>query len=56
MKLVADSGSTKTHWMLMGEGGERHCVTVGLNPLFADREVFDSACRQVVSDLGIGER
>ena len=56
MKLVADSGSTKTHWMLMGEEGERHCVTVGLNPLFADREVFDSACRQVVSDLGIGEK
>ncbi len=40
MILIADSGSTKTHWVLMGEGCERHCTTEGLNPLFADAAVF----------------
>ena len=34
MKLIADSGSTKTEWSLMGEDGVvvASCVTDGLNP------------------------
>jgi N-acetylglucosamine kinase-like BadF-type ATPase len=36
MILVADSGSTKTSWILQGEGVSRHFHTIGLNPLFID--------------------
>lgn len=36
MILVADSGSTKTSWMLHGEGASKHFHTIGLNPLFID--------------------
>lgn len=37
MLLLADSGSTKTDWCLISEGGdEKHIQTIGLNPYFVD--------------------
>ena len=51
MKLIADSGSTKTHWVLLNGNEETHCSTVGLNPLLVDESFFlkevESACRML---------
>ena len=43
LKLVADSGSTKTAWCLIRENGDtEYYSTIGLNPYFVDSErVFD---------------
>lgn len=39
MILIADSGSTKTDWVLIDAGGETgRCVTIGLNPHFNQEE------------------
>ena len=41
MVLIADSGSTKTHWRLLnGDHIEQH-ETVGLHPRFIDEEVCE---------------
>ncbi len=34
VKIIADSGSTKTEWCLMGNGKNRKVVTQGLSPYF----------------------
>ena len=36
--LVADSGSTKTDWMLLGETGRKSFQTQGLNPVLMPEE------------------
>lgn len=51
MILIADSGSTKTHWVLLDGVGERHCTTAGLNPLFADSAVFGQVGSEVCERL-----
>lgn len=51
MILIADSGSTKTHWVCLDREGEHHCTTEGLNPLFAGEEAFVSACGRVCAEL-----
>ena len=39
MKLIADSGSTKTAWKLIGNSGEiRNILTPGINPFFRTTE------------------
>ncbi len=39
MILIADSGSTKTDWRLLGEGGEKkNFETIGFNPYFIKSE------------------
>ena len=53
MRLIADSGSTKTHWVLLNGEQERHCVTEGLNPWMADRGVFALVGRQLCGQLGL---
>lgn len=53
MRLIADSGSTKTHWVLLNGEQERHCVTEGLNPWMADRGVFAMVGRQLCGQLGL---
>lgn len=53
MRLIADSGSTKTHWVLLNGEQERHCVTEGLNPWLADRGVFALVGRQLCGQLGL---
>ena len=45
MTLVADSGSTKTTWALVGSGNK--VVTEGLNPHFTADEAFLAACAAV---------
>ena len=57
--LLADSGSTKTHWALVEEmRGEpkliRTTETQGLNPLYVSPEQIASTCRQVLADSGVG--
>lgn len=44
MLLIADSGSTKTDWCLVDEGGNTiaKTKTEGLNPFFVSREVISS--------------
>ncbi|MDR0799821.1 MAG: ATPase, partial [Dysgonamonadaceae bacterium] len=38
MILIADSGSTKTHWILAAaDGALQSCVTRGINPFFLDK-------------------
>ena len=51
MVLIADSGSTKTHWVSVDAQVERHCTTEGLNPLFADDETFAVACNRAKADV-----
>lgn len=34
VKLIADSGSTKTEWCLIGDGKNRKAITQGLSPYF----------------------
>ena len=36
MILIADSGSTKTDWVLIGQGTENSFKTIGFNPYFID--------------------
>ena len=57
--LLADSGSTKTHWVLVEEVPGlpkiiRTAQTQGLNPLYVTPEQITSACRQVLADVGEG--
>ena len=57
--LLADSGSTKTHWALVEEVPGlpkmiRTTQTQGLNPLYVAPEQITSACRQVLADVGEG--
>lgn len=53
MRLIADSGSTKTHWVLLNGEQESHCVTEGLNPWLADLAVFSSVGKQLCGQLGL---
>ena len=38
VKLIADSGSTKTEWCLIGNGKNRKAITQGLSPYFLSGE------------------
>lgn len=43
MILIADSGSTKTHWVLMAANGQvSHYYTEGINPIFQSEEAIVS--------------
>ena len=46
MILIADSGSTKTHWALLESDNKvSNFTTIGLNPHLTDRETFFSALK-----------
>ena len=45
IKLIADSGSTKTEWCLMGEKNPHYYFTQGLSPYFLNK----SAIRDVLA-------
>ena len=51
MKLIADSGSTKTSWALLGEKTERF-ETIGLNPVY----LSDDRIRDVINDSELKAR
>ena len=46
MRLIADSGSTKTDWCLIGEGQTICCATQGINPFHQSA----SDIRQILTD------
>lgn len=53
MILVADSGSTKTSWVLAGEGREPKVVnTIGLNPRTTPSAVFGSTFKAISQQAG----
>lgn len=51
MILIADSGSTKTHWVGMSNGNVASCATQGLNPRLTDDALFASVLEQVAHEL-----
>ncbi|MBO4599611.1 MAG: ATPase [Bacteroidales bacterium] len=53
MILIADSGSTKTHWCLVGEEGQQELFTEGLNPRLTDPTVMLSTFQQVRDSFGV---
>lgn len=53
MLLVADSGSTKTQWMLV-DGEEEHLFeSQGLNPHFTTEEQFLSVCEEIRKKISL---
>ncbi len=42
MKLIADSGSTKCDWMIVGEHGNKIAKTMGFNPFFHTQEFIET--------------
>jgi len=47
MKIIADSGATKTDWCLINGAGEVQTVqTVGLNPYFLDEDEILNVLRK----------
>lgn len=55
MILIADSGSTKTEWLLVGKQGiERTFRTSGINPYFlGEEEIRRVLTREVLVELPI---
>ena len=52
MILIADSGSTKTHWCSVGGGVVRELVTQGLNPRLTDDDTLLTVFRHAREQLG----
>ena len=51
MMLIADSGSTKTDWVLADNSGGLHALnTIGFNPLYHDEDFIASACKSVFDE------
>lgn len=49
MKLIADSGSTKTHWLVFdGKNTEKHFFTCGINPVHVS---LDDIQKTITGDL-----
>ncbi len=53
MFLIADSGSTKTHWCCVSDGQPAEAVTPGLNPRQTDRDTFLLTLPQARQALGL---
>ena len=51
MTIIADSGSTKTIWMVVETGNK--IVTEGLNPHFTTDEAFLTACQTVCKQFSV---
>jgi N-acetylglucosamine kinase-like BadF-type ATPase len=52
MIIIADSGSTKTHWCSVGNGKKQELITRGLNPRIADIEIISTEIRHARKSLG----
>ena len=54
MKLIADSGSTKTAWKLIGNTGEvKNIKTLGINPFFrSEEDIFEELKKLLFSETG----
>jgi len=57
MFLIAESGSTKTEWILAGkDSGIKSFSTIGLNPFYTDRARFiDTITEKIVPQLDTGK-
>ncbi len=57
--LLADSGSTKTHWRLLTEAGSQDYFTQGINPYYQSEESILQTLRQEllpqIGDSGLAE-
>jgi len=52
MILIADSGSTKTHWRLMGNGSKKDFFTTGINPFYQTQdEITKSISNELLPQL-----
>ena len=56
MILIADSGSTKTHWACLAEDGVRELLTEGLNPRLTDDEAFAATLAAVKNQITLQGR
>src|SRR5690554_644767 len=59
MVLIADSGSTKTDWRLVDEGGNviRTVHIIGLNPYFlTEEEIVQTIRKEVAGTVGLVDR
>lgn len=56
MKLIADSGSTKTAWKLIGNSGEvKNIETTGINPFFrTEEDIFQELAQFLLPETGTG--
>lgn len=59
LRLIADSGSTKTAWVMVEENPHQPkiihtAVTQGLNPLYVTAEEIATALTQVLTEIGQG--
>ncbi len=53
--LIADSGSTKTDWLLLSDGSEKRLQTAGINPVVQPQEVIDETLRQLLTQIDEAE-
>lgn len=53
MFLIADSGSTKTHWQCVSSGQPAETVTSGLNPRLTNRDTFLHTLSQARESLAL---
>ena len=56
MKLIADSGSTKTAWKLLGNAGQvKNIKTPGINPFFrTEEDIFQELSQLLLPETGTG--
>lgn len=56
MKLIADSGSSKTAWKLISESGEKKNIrTSGINPFFrTEEDIFQELSGSLLPETGAG--
>ena len=52
MTIIADSGSTKTHWASLNQGQTKEMTTLGLNPRLTSDECYAEVCSEVVTTFG----
>lgn len=53
MILIADAGSTKTHWCLMTYSGQRSLIeTAGINPITQTEAMIDQTIQQLQNQIG----
>ncbi len=55
MLLIADSGSTKTDWLLISDNDEMHIESPGINPFFQDAKEIHAILYPIFSEVSTGK-
>jgi N-acetylglucosamine kinase-like BadF-type ATPase len=56
MKIIADSGSTKTHWVIVSSNGEKKSLfSEGINPYFLDAHKIEEIVKACFKDVALQE-